>query len=225
MPNEQAESRGALVPRSLDELGEFAKRLSASRLLPPDLKNPADIAVTMLQGIELGLRPMQALRSIHVVKGRPVMSADLIVALCLRSPACRYFSMVESDDKHAVYETHRHGAPHSARMSYSIADAQRAGLTNKDNWKSHPAAMLRARCKAALARDVYPDIAMGLYDPAEADEFPDERKPGERNYQTAAFPVAGAPRLSTPLDDVDDDLPQWAGGNEPDAEGADDVAG
>src|SRR5690606_1638755 len=36
---------------------------------------------------------------------------------------------------------------------------------------AHPAAMLRARASAALARAVYPDVAMGIYDPDEALDF------------------------------------------------------
>ena len=35
----------------------------------------------------------------------------------------------------------------------------------------YPAAMLRARCSAALLRAVYPDLALGVYEQDEAEEF------------------------------------------------------
>jgi len=49
-------------------------------------------------------------------------------------------------------------------MSFTIEQAQRAGVTGKDNWKKYPEAMLRARCISALARAVYPDVVLGIYE-------------------------------------------------------------
>ena len=166
MANERMMS---LVPSSLDEVGALAKRLSGSKLLPAELRASADIAVTILQGLELGLKPMQALRSIHIVKGKPVLSAELIAALVMRSSECTYFRLVSSTDAEATYETLRRDFPEPVRLSFTMEQAKAAGLVSRDNWKKYPAAMLRARCKAALAREVYPEYAMGLYD---ADELP-----------------------------------------------------
>jgi hypothetical protein len=150
---------------SFDEMLKFATSISKSGLIPDAYRGkPQDIIVTLLTGRELGISPMQSLRGIHVIKGKAVMSSDLIVALVKRDPSCRYFSMVESDEKKAVYETHRTGAPKPQRITFSIEDARRAQLAGRDNWKKYPAAMLRARCMAALARAVYPDVCFGLYD-------------------------------------------------------------
>ncbi len=96
-----------------------------------------------------------------------------MAALCKsRSDVCLYFRMVESTDKVARYETHRRGEPVPTPMAFTWEDATRAGVTGKDNWKRYPAAMLRARCITALARAVYPDLAMGVYDPDEVDQSP-----------------------------------------------------
>lgn len=212
----------ALVPRTLPELSEFAQRLSASKLLPPDLRSQADIAVTLLQGMELGLRPMQALRSIHIVKGKPVLSADLIVALVMRSPHCQYFRLVSSDTKAACYETQRQGNPEPVRLSFTIEDAKRAGLDKRDTWKAHPAAMLRARAKAHLAREVYPDIAMGLYETGEREHLePTQEYQATELRTTSALPVIDAHPVDRMRQDAaldQDHLPQWAGGPMPDPE-------
>lgn len=151
---------------------QIAVRLSKSSLLPSAVRgNPADLAVIMITGHELGLSPMQALRGLHVVEGRPVLSADLIVGLVKKHPACKYFRLVESTDERATYETLREGDPEPTRITWTIQQAAKAGLTGRQNWRAHPAAMLRARASAALARAVYPDVAMGIYDPDEALDF------------------------------------------------------
>jgi hypothetical protein len=52
-----------------------------------------------------------------------------------------------------------------------MEDARRANLVGRQNWKAHPAAMLRARCAAALARAVYPDLLLGVYEESEGEEI------------------------------------------------------
>ncbi len=159
------------VPSSIEEASSLAERLSRSALLPDALKGkPADVLVTLITGHELGLSPMQSVRGLHVVKGRAVMSADLAVALVKRSDACVSFRLVESSDKVAIYETERKGEG-KTRLEYTIQQATQAGLAGGGNWRRHPAAMLRARCSLALARAVYPDLVLGVYDPDEAKEM------------------------------------------------------
>lgn len=168
VPAKAADQTRAFEPRDIGEGYELAKLLVASGLLPRGVQRPEAAFAIIAAGRELGLTAMQSLRSIHIIEGRPTLSADLIAALCKsRSDVCLYFRLVESTDWVARYETHRRGEPAPTSMSFSIEDAQRAGVTGKDNWRKYPAAMLRARCITALARAVYPDLAMGVYDPDE----------------------------------------------------------
>jgi hypothetical protein len=154
-------------PRSIQDALWLAKVLVQSRLLPRAVSTPEQAFTIILAGKELGLSAMQSLRAVHVIEGKPTLAADLQVALVKRSPTCRYFRMVKSDDKAAVYETQRDGDPEPTRLAFTIEEAQRAKLTGKDNWMKYPAAMLRARCASALARIVYPELVMGVYDPDE----------------------------------------------------------
>ncbi len=155
------------TPSNMTEAEQLSVRLAQSALLPDGLRGkPGDVLVTLITGHELGLSPMQAIRGLHVVKGRAVMSADLAVALTKRHPSCRYFRVVASDDKAATYETLREGDPEPTRMTFTAEQARQAGLGG-DNWRKYPAAMLRARCSLALARAVYSDIMLGVYDPDE----------------------------------------------------------
>ena len=159
---------------SRDDLGmllKVAETVYDSGVCPPDIKNPKACFAVMLAGAEFDLGPMQSLRSLQVVKGKIGFTADFTVAQCLASPKCKYFRLVESTDKVATYETLREGDPEPTRLSYTIQQAQRAGLTKNDTWSRHTEAMLRARCAAALARAIYPDRVAGVRTPDEVEEI------------------------------------------------------
>lgn len=170
------------VPQSLEQAEKLANQLAMSALLPESLRNrPGDVLVTIITGHELGLSPMQAIRGLHVIKGKAVMSADLQVALVKKHPECIYFRLVESTDTIASYETERKGEG-KTKMSFTIEQARNAQLAG-DNWRKYPAAMLRARAASALARAVYPDLTLGVYDEDEAREIAanvDPAPPAER---------------------------------------------
>lgn len=156
-------------PRGMEEATKMADQLAKSQLLPAHLRGkPADVLVTLLSGRELGFSPLQSVRGIYVVEGKPTLAAEAMVALCKRHPdVCEWFRLVESTPQRCTYETKRHGEPEPTRMTFTIEDAARAGVSGKNVWKNYPAAMLRARCASGLARAVYPDLLFGVYDPEE----------------------------------------------------------
>lgn len=154
----------AFEPRDIPDAVRLAQILVASRLLPRSIATPEAAFAVICTGRELGLTAMQSLRSIHIIEGKPTMSADLMVALVKRSPVCRYFRLAESTAERAVYETARRDDPEPTRLAFTMGEAQAAGVAGKDNWKRFPAAMLRARAASALVRAVYPDVLLGVYD-------------------------------------------------------------
>lgn len=188
------------VPENIGEALKLAERLATSGLIPAALKGkPADVLVVLMTGRELGLAPMQALRSINVIQGKAAMSADLMQALAVsRRDVCEYFQMIESTALVATYETRRRGNPNPTRLSYTMEEAKAAGLAANDNYRKNPAAMLRARCKSALCKAEYPDLLAGVYDPEElADVKPmgpiPEVVPQPRLIEAKAEPVIEEP--------------------------------
>lgn len=145
---------------------EQAKELVQSGFLPRAVNTPEKAMAIIQTGKELGLGPMQALRSIHIIEGKPTMSADLIAGLALARLPGSVLRVAESSDKQCVIEAARAGQQ-LTRFTYTMADAQRAGLAGKDNWKKHPRAMLRARAITEAARAIFPDTCVGIYDPDE----------------------------------------------------------
>jgi hypothetical protein len=156
---------------------------------------------------------MQSLRSLHLIEGKPTLSADLMAALVKRSPVCKSFKLVESTGKIATYETERVGEG-VTRMSFTMEEAQAAGVANRDNWKKFPSAMLRARCIAALARVVYPDLLLGVYEQDEIQATPNAM-PSERATATAsvtplqALPAANETQAEEPSEDLQAVIDEW----------------
>lgn len=182
-----------ITPTTIDGYDSLAERFAKSKLLPDGLiGKPADILVTLMAGHELGLTPMASIRGIHVIKGKPVLSADLMVAVILGSGKASYFRRISEADDAVTYETHRVGSPEPQRCTWTAANAKRAGLVG-DNWRLYPRAMLAARAKSELARDVYPDVLAGCYDPDEARAFSGDPAPYTPRDVIDADVVTSAP--------------------------------
>lgn len=169
----ESTSLAILTPRSLDECSSIAKQLAASSLLPAALRNKVpEVMMTIMAGAELGIPPITALRSIYVIEGRTVLSADLMVAAAMRSPACLYFRQVEASDTSVTWETHRKGDDKPATCTWTIQQAKNAGLyPTKSNWQCFPRQMLSARAKSELARNVYADVLSGCYSKEEHEDM------------------------------------------------------
>ena len=171
---ERVENRGtqAFEPNSLEEAYRLSKVLVASGMLPKHVSTPEAAFAIIASGRELGLTAMQSLRSIYFFEGKVTLSADLACGLVKKSPLCDYFRLVESTDKIATYETKRRDEEHVTKLSFTWAQAEKAKLTTKAVWQTYADAMLRARCIMALARAVYPDVLLAVYDPEELERAP-----------------------------------------------------
>lgn len=144
---------------------QMAEVLVASGFLPPDLDTANKALAVLLMGRELGVPPMQAIRGIHVVQGRPSLSAELMLALAYQNiPG---FTIKVGGNEQICTVTAQRPGGEPVTQSFSITDANRAGLTKGSNWQKYPQAMLRARCISAVLRVVAPDAIRGIYTPEE----------------------------------------------------------
>ena len=162
-----------LDPRTMHEACLLAKRLHQSHMFD-GYGSPQAVLSTVMLGRELGLSSMASLRSVHIIKGKHSLSADLMVALVLKSGLAEYFTLIETTDELCTFETKRKGNPKPQRLTYGMEQATQAGLDapprpgkEPSPWHTMPRVMLRARCKSELARLEYPDLLAGLYTPEE----------------------------------------------------------
>jgi hypothetical protein len=111
--------------------------------------------------MELGLAPMQALQSIAVINGKPVIYGDARWpwprhtrrSSTLRKPLSGNVATcaVKRRDRSAVVRT------------FSEADAKKAGLWGKSGpWAQYPNRMLQMRARGWALRDAFPDALKGL---------------------------------------------------------------
>jgi hypothetical protein len=145
----------------------LAEQFIASGFLPKAIRTPAQALIVMLTGRELGLPPMLALRMIHVIDGKPGLSAELQLAR-FRQAGGRY-RWLATTDRVAQIQVNAPGDPTdwAQTFSFTIQEAGTAQLLDKGNWQKYPAAMLRARVASLAIRAVAPEVSMGLYDPDE----------------------------------------------------------
>lgn len=145
----------------------YAQALAASSLLPSNYrKQPANVLVAIEYGQALGLAPMVAIQTIHVVDGKPTASAQLIGSLVRRAG---HRLRVTGDKTHAIAEIIRSDDPDFAfRAEWNLERAEAAGLLGKGPWKQYPDAMLKARAITEVARDACPEVLAGVaYTPEE----------------------------------------------------------
>jgi hypothetical protein len=154
----------ALMPQTFDGMMKQAEVLVRSGLLPAEVKTPAAAVAIMMTGRELSIPPMQAFRSIYVVKGKPTLSAQLMGALIFR--AGHSYKVAESTNESCTIEFRRKTGE-TYRHTFTIDDAERAGLKGGVTWKQYPKAMLFSRCMSAGARAFMPDVIAGMYTPEE----------------------------------------------------------
>ena len=143
---------------------KFAEMLVTTGFLPAAVKNAAQALAIIETGRELGIPPMHALRSIHIIQGKPSLSAELQLALFKRAGGRSRWEQSDAE-RATIWLRHPNGDEHTE--TFLLEDARKAGITNKDGWKNYPKAMLRARATSAGLRAVAPDIVAGLYDPEE----------------------------------------------------------
>jgi len=157
--------------QKFETMERIAEKLFRAGVFSAEVKSADTAFAIVLAGDELGFDPMASARNLALVKGKVSLGADAMVGLVKRSSVCAAWRVVDSTATECTITTTRHGDATPTVLTYTIAMATRAGLTGSQTWRAHPEAMLRARCGAALARAVYPDVCGGLYEPDEAEEI------------------------------------------------------
>lgn len=182
-----------LSPKSLKEAMELANILAESTIVPKDfIGKPGNILVAIQWGMEIGLKPMQAMQNIAVINGRPSLWGDAALALVLASPLCEYVRETEENGV-AVCRAKRRGDEEHVQ-TFSDADAKTAGLIGKQGpWTQYPGRMKKMRARAFALRDKFTDVLKGIpiaeevmdYQPIEKDITPSKMAPAQIAQQAA----------------------------------------
>jgi len=157
-----------------------------------DIRDASQAVVKMLAGRELGIGPVTALAHIHIVEGKPAAGATLLGAMVKRSGRYDYRVKNWTNDACEIAWFDRN--EEIGVSSFTEADAKRAGLAGKHNWKTYPKAMYFARALTQGIRAYCPDAAGGVvYTPEELQPAVAASEDGE-----PVNPQAPEPRDVTP---------------------------
>lgn len=189
------------------EVGDLASKISNTEFVPESLRGKtAAVAAAILSGREMGVPPMTALSSIHVIKGRPAQSAQLMRQLVLA--AGHQLRTVEATDTRCVFEGRRKGEEDWQQVVFTADQARKARI----DLGTYPEDKLYARATSRLCRRAFADVLGGMpysteeledgdVDVGEAPALPsaagngDTPEPAKRTMQRRSRPRA-APKTS-----------------------------
>jgi hypothetical protein len=202
-----------VIPTDFDQASRFAQMIVQAGLFQAEGQEKALAQATMavLQGLELGIPPMQAVQQIAIIGGRCTVWGDLVPAMIWRaSHKIREWIEGEGEARVAWCEITRGDNGEIIKRRFSVDDAKRAGLWDdrakikgkdknnvwheEDNgsaWYRYQERMLQMRARGFCARDGVPDVLRGLYIREEIEE-------DRRSHASRVTPAADMSELSPP---------------------------
>ena len=132
----------------------------------PDVKSQAQAMVKILAGRELGIAPLEAMTNVYMVNNQLAISSKLMSALIKRSNKYDYriSKLDETECTLTFFTTNVEGMKEEiGKSTFTIKDAAKAGIVNKDNWKNYPRNMLFARALSNGAKWFCTDMVSAGY--------------------------------------------------------------
>lgn len=172
---------------ALRERHLYAQELAKAKspLLPAAFRgSPGDLLLVMEYGRSLDLPIAQVFTEVHLVNGKPGMSAKLMHALMLRA-GHKVRVTSARDGRSATCRIIRTDDPEPFEETFTLTDAVQAGLCEIKNgkvwardskgqptpWERYTRVMLRNRAISAAARAHCPDVLAGVsYTPDELED-------------------------------------------------------
>lgn len=153
---------------TMENAFSLADRLAKSSLVPENYRGkPNDILVAMFWCESLKMPITQGLQSIAVVNGRPSLYGDGALAVIRASGKLEYMTEEWSGDektgtRKATCRVKRVNEKGEAVREYSMDDAKRAGLLNRQTYRNYLDRMLQMRARGYALRDKFADVLMGM---------------------------------------------------------------
>lgn len=171
---------------------DYASTISDAAACLPDgyRKQPGAVLLAREWANAHGVDLLTAIQTVAFVKGKPVVDAAMQRALAKR--AGYRLAITMENDSATVTVSDSTGV--LGQVTYTMADANAAGLAGKDNWKKHPREMLVAAASRLALRWHAPDVLLGVWDEDEIDD----------QGGAAVAPLAPAPEA--PADVVDAEI-------------------
>lgn len=149
----------SLVP--FTDMERMASAIAKSNLF--GMKTPDQVLALMLIAQAEGRHPAIVARDYDIIQGRPAKKAEAMLRDFLESGGTVEWHRLDDECADATF-SHPHGG--TARISWDVARAKKAGITNA-MYSKYPRQMYRSRCVSEGVRTVYPASTSGMYEPGE----------------------------------------------------------
>jgi len=167
------ESNQLAVYQNFDNISKAAKALQKSGYFK-DVTSEAQAIVKVMAGAELGLPPFASMAGIHIINGKPALGSNVVATLVKNDPRYDY-RIDECNNKICAINWFEDGKLVGV-STFTMEEANAAGITGKPTWKAYPSDMLFARAITRGARRFAPGIFGGspIYTPEELGADVDE---------------------------------------------------
>lgn len=138
----------------------------------PDANPNAVLMLCYLAEAE-GNHPAVVYRDYHIMQGKPSKKAEAILRDFIAGGGKIEWHQLDDESADATF-SHPSG---SARITWTIERAKKAGVGGNAMWRKYPRQMLRSRCVSEGVRTVYPGATSGLYEEGEVADIVSETSP------------------------------------------------
>jgi hypothetical protein len=154
-----------VVPHAVSDLELVARAIAGSKLFGIQTPEQA-LALCFIAQAE-GKHPATAAQDYSIIQGRPSKRAEAMLRDFLASGGKVQWHRLDDEAADATFS---HPAGGAARIEWTMARAQQAGLRNQQ-YQRYPRQMLRSRTVSEGVRTVCPMATSGMYVPEEVAEF------------------------------------------------------
>lgn len=164
----RAEPTPAPTMTEIEAQLHYATTIADAAAVLPDgyRKQPGAILLAQEWGRAHGLDLLTTIQNVAFVKGKPVVDASMQRALARRAG---YRLAIESGTDSATVTVYAPNGDGLGSVTYTLADAKAAGLSEKDNWRKHTREMLVAAASRLALRWHAPEVLLGVFDADEID--------------------------------------------------------
>ncbi len=152
-----------IVPRNFDDVARLANLACMAGMFANSDQGKAQATMAIMQGLDIGVPPMQAVQQIAVINGRCQVWGDLLPAL-IWSNGHKIKEWFEGEGEQLVAHCRitRGDNGEVIERDFSHNDAKEAGLLGKDLYKKYRKRMFQMRARGYCARDAVPDVLRGM---------------------------------------------------------------
>lgn len=150
------------IADSMEQLVKLAAYLTAGTNWTAQQLVTAYLSYGMMHGWNIA----QTMEKMNVIKGKITYQASAMFGIVIASPKCKSWKVLSNSEEECSIEFTRGDNNQKYVVTFTIAMAQKQGLTSNRQWQNMPKQMLMARCKSMAVRDVFGDVISG-YDAIE----------------------------------------------------------